>query len=125
MSHFNISRLKHRSTVLVHLALVVAMMLAAAAVVVPAQVVSAQTAEASMDNGKCPVSPTAKLVWVSPRGTLEVMDDYPLWVAKKLGYFEQMGIDIELQPGPLGGANVMSLLPEKKADVGFPSPGVL
>ncbi|MCB1487316.1 MAG: ABC transporter substrate-binding protein, partial [Bauldia sp.] len=25
--------------------------------------------------------------WVSPRGTLEVLDDYPYWVAKKFGYF--------------------------------------
>jgi NitT/TauT family transport system substrate-binding protein len=66
-----------------------------------------------------------KVVWVSPRGTLEVMDDYPLWVAKKLGYFDQLGLDVELQPGPLGGANVVSLLTEKKADVSFPSPGVL
>ena len=30
-----------------------------------------------------------------------------------------------MQPGPLGGANVVSLLPEGKADVSFPSPGVL
>jgi NitT/TauT family transport system substrate-binding protein len=66
-----------------------------------------------------------KVVWVSPRGTLEVMDDYPLWVAKKLGYFEQLNLDVELQPGPPGGANIVSLVAEKQADCSFPSPGVL
>ena len=25
--------------------------------------------------------------WVSPRGTIEVLDDYPYWVGKKYGYF--------------------------------------
>ena len=25
--------------------------------------------------------------WVSPRGTVEVLDDYPYWVGKKFGYF--------------------------------------
>ena len=27
-----------------------------------------------------------KVRWVSPRGTIEVLDDYPYWVAKKFGY---------------------------------------
>jgi NitT/TauT family transport system substrate-binding protein len=53
------------------------------------------------------------------------MDDYPLWVAKELGYFEQLGLDVDLQPGPVGGANVVGLLTEGQADVSFPSPGVL
>ncbi|HRX35618.1 MAG TPA: ABC transporter substrate-binding protein, partial [Aestuariivirga sp.] len=36
--------------------------------------------------------------WVSPRGTVEVLDDYPYWVAKKFGYFGD--IETTLEPGP-------------------------
>lgn len=86
---------------------------------------AAATSAPAASNDVCPLNPKGSLVWVSPRGTLEVMDDYPLWVAKKLGYFDQLGVNVDLQPGPLGGANVVSLLPEGKADVSFPSPGVL
>ena len=73
----------------------------------------------------CPLDETATVTWVSPRGTLEVMDDYPLWIATEMGYFDELGIEVQLEPGPIGGANVMSLLPEGQADVGYPSPGVL
>lgn len=86
---------------------------------------AAQPTTAPAASADCPSTPKTKVTWVSPRGTLEVMDDYPLWVAKKLGYFDQLGVDVDLQPGPLGGANVVSLLTEGKADVTFPSPGVL
>ncbi|MBC7813974.1 MAG: ABC transporter substrate-binding protein [Burkholderiales bacterium] len=73
----------------------------------------------------CPISPAAEITWLSPRGTLEVMDDYPIWVAIDQGYFEELGITVIMEPGPLGGANLMSLITEGQADVGFPSPGVL
>lgn len=66
-----------------------------------------------------------KVVWVSPRGTLEVMDDINLWVAKELGYFEDQGLDVELEPGPLDALAVTKLVAEGQADVGYPSPGVL
>ena len=36
--------------------------------------------------------------WVSPRGTIEVLDDYPYWVAKKFGYFGDIATTLE--PGP-------------------------
>ena len=36
--------------------------------------------------------------WVSPRGTIEVLDDYPYWVAKEFGYFGD--IETSLGPGP-------------------------
>lgn len=72
----------------------------------------------------CPVD-GAKVIWISPRGTLEVMDDYPLWVAKEMGYFEELGLEVELQPGVSGGPTTLALLTEGQADVGFPSPGVL
>ncbi|TIW85634.1 MAG: ABC transporter substrate-binding protein, partial [Mesorhizobium sp.] len=42
-----------------------------------------------------------KFTWISPRGTLEVLDDYPYWAAKKAGYFD--GLDTDMQPGPSDG----------------------
>lgn len=93
----------------------------AQATAAPAQATSAPAASGDV----CPLATKANVVWVSPRGSLEVMDDYPLWVAKKMGYFDQLGVNVDLQAGPTGGADVVSLLPAGKADVSFPSPGVL
>lgn len=64
------------------------------------------------------------IVWVSPRGSLEVMDDFNLWVPKKLGYFEELGLDVQLQPGPLEALAVTRLVATNQADIGYPSPGV-
>lgn len=36
--------------------------------------------------------------WVSPRGSIEVLDDYPYWVGKKFGYFG--AFETTLEPGP-------------------------
>lgn len=66
-----------------------------------------------------------KVIWVSPRGTLEVMDDFNLWVCQKLGYFTDQNLTVELQPGPQEALAVTKLVGEKQADVGYPSPGVL
>lgn len=60
--------------------------------------------------------------WVSPRGTIEVLDDYPYWVAKKFGYFG--GIETTLEPGPSDATATVKLVDQNQADVGFPSPGV-
>lgn len=65
-----------------------------------------------------------EVVWVSPRGSLEVMDDFNLWVPKKLGYFEELGLDVQLQPGPLEALAVTRLVATNQADIGYPSPGV-
>jgi NitT/TauT family transport system substrate-binding protein len=65
-----------------------------------------------------------KIVWVSPRGSLEVEDDFNLWVADKLGYFKDQGLQVELQPGPLEALAVTKLVAGGQADVGYPSPGV-
>ena len=40
--------------------------------------------------------------WISPRGTLEVMDDYNLWVPIKMGYFKALGINVKLIARPAG-----------------------
>ncbi len=63
-----------------------------------------------------------KIRWVSPRGTVEVLDDYPYWVAAKFGYFG--GIETTLEPGPSDATATVKLVDQNQADVGFPSPGV-
>jgi NitT/TauT family transport system substrate-binding protein len=60
--------------------------------------------------------------WVSPRGTLEVLDDYPYWVARKFGYFGD--IETEIEPGPSDATATVKLVDQDQADVGYPSPGV-
>lgn len=63
--------------------------------------------------------------WISPRGTIEVMDDYPYWVAKERGYFGDLGVETNMEPGPSDGTAVVKFLAVQQADIGFPSPGVL
>ena len=60
--------------------------------------------------------------WVSPRGTVEVLDDYPYWVAKKFGYFGD--IETTLEPGPSDATATVKLVDQNQADVGYPTPGV-
>ena len=60
--------------------------------------------------------------WVSPRGTIEVLDDYPYWVGKKYGYFGD--IETSLEPGPSDATATVKLVDQQQADVGYPSPGV-
>jgi NitT/TauT family transport system substrate-binding protein len=63
--------------------------------------------------------------WISPRGTIEVMDDYAIWVAKAMGYFDELGVNVEMQPGPPGGTSVVQFVSVGQADMGFPAPGIL
>ncbi|RWE74807.1 ABC transporter substrate-binding protein [Mesorhizobium sp.] len=63
-----------------------------------------------------------KFTWISPRGTLEVLDDYPYWSAKKAGYFGDLNTD--MQPGPSDGTATVKFVDVGQADMGFPSPGV-
>lgn len=60
--------------------------------------------------------------WVSPRGTLEVLDDYPYWVGQKFGYFGD--IETSMEPGPSDATATVKLVDQDQADMGFPSPGV-
>jgi len=60
--------------------------------------------------------------WISPRGTLEVLDDYGFWVARKMGYFGDLSVD--MQPGPSDGTATVKFVDVGQADMGFPSPGV-
>jgi NitT/TauT family transport system substrate-binding protein len=77
--------------------------------------------------GCAPAAPKTldKVVWVSPRGSLEVMDDANMWAAIDQGYCKDLGIDVEMQPGPGEALAVVKLVGEGQANVGYPSPGVL
>ena len=61
--------------------------------------------------------------WISPRGTLDVMDDYNIRVPMQMGYYEKLGINVQLNAG--AGSGEMQLVAAKKVDMGYPSPGVL
>ena len=63
-----------------------------------------------------------KVRWVSPRGTIEVLDDYPYWVGKKFGYFGDL--ETTLEPGPSDATACVKLVDQNQADMGYPSPGV-
>ena len=63
-----------------------------------------------------------KFTWISPRGTLEVLDDYGYWAAAKMGYFGDL--NTEMQPGPSDGTATVKFVDVGQADMGFPSPGV-
>ena len=64
-----------------------------------------------------------KVKWISPRGTLDVMDDFNLWVPIKMGYYRRLGIDLSLSPGDASGN--LPQVAAKQIDMGYPSPGVL
>ncbi len=66
-----------------------------------------------------------RFTWISPRGTIEVMDDYAIWVAKAMGYYDDLGVDVKLEPGPPGGTAVVQFVSVGQADIGFPAPGIL
>jgi NitT/TauT family transport system substrate-binding protein len=69
---------------------------------------------------------TQTVRWISPRGTLDVMDDFNLWVPSKMGYFNKLGINAKLIAGPIGDALATTkFVAQNQADMGYPSPGVL
>jgi len=63
-----------------------------------------------------------KIRWVSPRGTLDVLDDYAYWVALKMGYFGD--IETSMEPGPIEATAGTKAVDTGQADVAYPSPGV-
>jgi len=69
---------------------------------------------------------TQTVRWISPRGTLDVMDDFDLWVPIKMGYYNTLGINAKLIAGPIGDALACTkFVAQNQADMGYPSPGVL
>lgn len=65
------------------------------------------------------------ITWMSPRGSLDVMDDYMLWVAIDQGYFKKLGIKVKLIAGPADGTAATKFVAQKQVDVSYPSPGIL
>ena len=82
------------------------------------------TATALGRSGTASAEAYSKFTWISPRGTLEVLDDYPYWIGKKLGYFDDLGIETAMEPGPSDGTATVKFVDVGQADMGFPSPGV-
>lgn len=72
--------------------------------------------------GRAMAEPYGNFTWISPRGSLEVLDDYGLWVGKKMGYFGDLKFDT--QPGPSEGTATVKFVDVGQADMGYPSPGV-
>jgi len=62
------------------------------------------------------------VVWVSPRGTLEVLDDYPYWVAQRFGYFGD--IETEILPAIMEATSSSKSVADGQADMSYVSPGV-
>lgn len=62
------------------------------------------------------------VVWVSPRGTLEVLDDYPYWVAVRYGYFGDL--ETELLPAIMEATSSSKAVADGQADMSYVSPGV-
>ena len=60
--------------------------------------------------------------WVSPRATLEVLDDYAYWVAVKYGYFGD--IEATIDPGIFEATSSAKVVADGGADMSFVSPGV-
>ncbi|UCB46647.1 MAG: ABC transporter substrate-binding protein [Spirochaetota bacterium] len=65
----------------------------------------------------------APMTFIVPRPTLEVMDDYNLIVAREMGYYKDMGIELSMETGPDGMAST-KFVDQNQADVGYPSPGI-
>jgi len=64
------------------------------------------------------------VVFITPRPSNEVMDDYNLWVAIEMGYFKEMGLNVTLEPSSDSFAST-KFVDQGQADVGYPSPGIL
>ena len=60
--------------------------------------------------------------WLSPRGTLEVLDDYPYWVAVKMGYFGDL--DVTIDPAIFEATSSAKVVADGGGDMSYVSPGV-
>lgn len=89
---------------------------AALGLTVPAFTASLGTLTARAQEGRNSVS------WLSPRGTLEVLDDYPYWVAVKMGYFEDLEVSID--PAILEATSSTKVVADGGGDMSYVSPGV-
>ena len=65
-----------------------------------------------------------KVTFIVPRPTLEVMDDYNLWVPVHMGYFKELGLEVNMQSTNDSFA-CTKFVDQNQADIGYPSPGIL
>ncbi len=61
---------------------------------------SAAATEASGAEEAAGSNELTPMIWISPEGELENTGDYVLWVASAMGYMEQFGIKLVMEPGP-------------------------
>ena len=62
------------------------------------------------------------ITWISPRATLEVLDDYAYWTALEMGYFGDL--QTEMEPGIAEATSGGKAVAEGQADMSYVSPGV-
>jgi len=62
------------------------------------------------------------ITWISPRATLEVLDDYAYWTALEMGYFDDL--QTEMEPGIAEATSGGKAVAEGQADMSYVSPGV-
>ena len=62
------------------------------------------------------------VTWFSPRGTLEVLDDYGYWIALKYGYFGD--IEVAIDPAIFEATSSTKAVADGQGDMAYPSPGV-
>jgi NitT/TauT family transport system substrate-binding protein len=62
------------------------------------------------------------VAWLSPRGTLEVLDDYAYWVAVKYGYFGD--IEVSIDPAIFEATSSAKVVGDGGGDMSYVSPGV-
>lgn len=77
-----------------------------------------------LEAGSADAAGLETVTWVSPAGTLDVMNDYSLVVPNKMGYFKQLGLNVKLVPGT-GGTSVVTYVAQHLGDIGGPSPAFL
>ena len=85
--------------------------------------VESATARPSVNAARVRRTAAETIRWVSPRGTLEVMDDYNLLIPTRMGYYKTLNINAKLAPGD--GSGNLAQIAANQMDMGYASPGVL
>src|SRR5213593_2480446 len=68
-------------------------------------------------------SELTKVKWISPRGTLDFMDDFNLLLPIKNGFLRWLGLGVRLRPGRSRGN--LSQVTAGEANIGYPSAGLV
>lgn len=65
-----------------------------------------------------------KVTFLSPLATVDTMSFYDIEVARHMGYFRGLGIDVPMLPGT-GGTNATIGIAQHQADLGWPAPPII